>query len=112
MPAPAQRPVDNVTFAERVLRSERPVLIRFRSHPCRRVTPVVERPAGEQAADLDVVKIDLDEQPEWAARHGVTAVPAFVVHAGGRPSGSRVGAAPQHILEQQPVSALREGDAR
>ncbi|NBE96914.1 thiol reductase thioredoxin [Nonomuraea sp. KC401] len=108
--------VTEETFAERVLRSERPVLFQFWTtwcHPCRMVTPIVERLAAERSAELDIVKIDLDEQPELATRHGVTAVPAFIVHAGGRLAGSWVGAAPQRILEQQVASALRKGgDAR
>ncbi|TDC93598.1 thiol reductase thioredoxin [Nonomuraea deserti] len=115
MPAPAHRPVDSVTdqtFAERALRSEHPVLIQFWTtwcHSCRVDIPIVER----LAAEPDVVKIRQDEQPELAARHGVTAAPALAVHAGGRPAGSLVGAAPQHILEQQVASALRKGgDAR
>ncbi|MER6949173.1 thioredoxin family protein [Nonomuraea sp. NPDC000554] len=107
MPPHTPSSVDSITeqtFAERVLQAERPVLIQFWAtwcHPCRMVTPIVEQLAAERSGTLDVVKIDLDEEPELADRHGITAVPAFVVYAGGRPVGSWVGAAPMHVLEQK-----------
>lgn len=112
MQAPTPGSVDSVTeqtFDERVLQAKRPVLIQFWAtwcHPCRMVSPIVEQLAAERAGDLDVVKVDLDEEPELAARHGITAVPAFVVYAEGRPAGSWVGAAPKHILEQKLAAYL------
>ncbi|MEU3218542.1 thioredoxin [Streptomyces sp. NPDC006971] len=119
MPAHSPRPVDSVTeqtFTERVLQAERPVLIQFWAtwcHPCRMVSPIVEQLATEQSGHLDVVKVDLDEEPGLAARLGITSVPSFVVYTGGRPAGSWVGAAPKHVLEKKLTSILRtEGDGR
>ncbi|WP_433214783.1 thioredoxin [Microtetraspora malaysiensis] len=100
-------PVDSVTeqtFPARVLQAKRPVLIQFWAlwcHPCRMVTPIVEELAAEHADTLDVVKVDIEEEPELAARHGITAVPAFVVYADGESKGSWVGAAPKHALERK-----------
>ncbi|WP_335941409.1 thioredoxin [Streptomyces sp. PTD5-9] len=115
MPAHAPRPVDSVTeqtFTTRVLHAERPVLVQFWAtwcHPCRMVTPIVEQLAAEQADHLDVVKVDLDEEPVLAAQLGITSVPAFVVYTGGRPAGAWVGAAPKHVLEKKLTSILRDG---
>ncbi|MGW3494752.1 thioredoxin family protein [Streptomyces sp. NPDC001020] len=115
MPTHAPRPVDSVTeqtFTVRVLQAERPVLVQFWAtwcRPCRMVTPIVEQLAAEQSGDLDVVRVDLDEEPGLAVQHGITSVPAFVVYTGGRPAGSWVGAAPQHVLEEKLTSILRAG---
>ncbi|MEU4546804.1 thioredoxin family protein [Nonomuraea dietziae] len=115
MPAHAPGSVDSVTeqtFTERVIQAERPVLIQFWAtwcHPCRMVTPIVESLAADRSGEVDVVKIDLDEEPELAARHDVTAVPAFVVYAEGRPIGSWRGAAPHHVLDHTLTSILRDG---
>ncbi|MEV4166353.1 hypothetical protein [Nonomuraea dietziae] len=38
-------------------------------------------------------------------------LPAFVVYAGGRPSGSSTGAAPLHVLDRRLTSLLRDGSA-
>ncbi|MFI7419339.1 thioredoxin family protein [Nonomuraea sp. NPDC049684] len=117
MPAHAPGSVRSVTeqnFTERVLEAERPVLIQFWAawcRPCRLVTPIVESLAADRAGEVDVVRADLDDQPGLAARHGINAVPAFVVYAGGRPAGSWTGAAPRHVLDQYLTSALREAGA-
>ncbi|MYU24278.1 thioredoxin [Streptomyces sp. SID8352] len=115
MPAHSSRPVDSITeqtFAERVLQTERPVLVQFWAtwcHPCRMVTPIVEQLAAEQSDHLDVVKVDLDEEPGLAAQLGITSVPAFVVYNGGQPTGGWVGAVPKHVLEEKLNSILRGG---
>ncbi|WP_169806506.1 thioredoxin family protein [Microtetraspora malaysiensis] len=54
-----------------------------------------------------MVKVDIEQEPELAARHGVTAVPAFVVYSGGETKGSWVGAAPKQVLEQKLAACLR-----
>ncbi|MFC6879964.1 MULTISPECIES: thioredoxin [Actinomadura] len=106
-------PVDSVTeqaFPTRVLESERPVLVQFWATwcaPCRMVTPIVEQIAEEHAERLDVVKVDVDEEPGLAARHGAFSVPAFVVYSGGAPKESWVGAAPKRALEQKLAAYLR-----
>ncbi|MFF3391010.1 thioredoxin [Streptomyces sp. NPDC002669] len=105
--------VTEQTFTARVLRAERPVLVQFWAtwcHPCRMVTPIVEQLAAEHSDDLDVVRVDLDEERGLAAEHGITSVPAFVVYTGGRPAGSWVGAAPKHALEQKLASILQAGE--
>ncbi|GAA3192805.1 MULTISPECIES: thioredoxin family protein [Streptomyces] len=113
MPALFSRPVDAVTeqtFPERVLRSQRPVLVQFWAtwcRPCRMVTPHVEQLAAERSPGLDVVKADLDEEPGLAMELGITSVPAFVVFSGGRPVGSWVGAAPKKALERKLDSILQ-----
>ncbi|MFI6921687.1 thioredoxin family protein [Nonomuraea spiralis] len=113
MPAHAPgsvRSVTEQTFAEHVVQAERPVLVQFWAtwcRPCQMVTPVVESLAADRAGEVDVVKVDLDEEPGLATRHGVTAVPAFVVYAGGNPAGSWTGAAPRHVLDQYLDAALR-----
>ncbi|RJL22003.1 thioredoxin [Bailinhaonella thermotolerans] len=100
------KPVDSITektFPARVLASERPVLVQFWAvwcGPCRRVTPIVEEIAAENAGKLDVVKVNVDEEPALAARHGVSSIPAFVVYEGGSPVDSWVGAAPKPELER------------
>ncbi|BAU87711.1 thioredoxin [Streptomyces laurentii] len=113
MPVPTPRPVDSVTaqtFAGRGLQAERPVLVQFWAtwcHPCRMVTPHVAQLAAERSGRLDVVRIDLDEEPEPATRLGITSVPAFVVYNEGRPVGSWIGAAPKKALEGKLDAILR-----
>ena len=72
---------------EELLGSEsRPVLVDFWSPwcaPCRTLRPHVERVAKMGADGLRVVAVDVDKNPEVAARHAVRALPTVAVFEGG-----------------------------
>ncbi|MCX2968962.1 thioredoxin [Streptomyces sp. TRM70308] len=108
----APNPVDSVTeetFSDRVLHSDKPVLIQFWAPwcaPCRMVTPIVEQLAAEQAKVLDVVKVNVDQEPGVAAQHGVSSIPAFVIYSGGEAREGWVGAAPKPALEKKLAAYL------
>ncbi|WSY37411.1 thioredoxin family protein [Embleya sp. NBC_00888] len=61
----------------------------------------------EHAGVLDVVKINVDEEPALAERHGISSIPAFVVCADGAPAKSWTGAAPKPALERHLGAFLR-----
>ncbi|MFC9618843.1 thioredoxin family protein [Streptomyces sp. NPDC056930] len=113
MAAKSTGPVDSVTeqtFPDRVLKAKQPVLVQFWAAwcgPCTRVTPIIEALAAEHAGDLDVVKINVDEEPGLADRHGVSSIPAFVVYADGTPAKAWTGAAPKPLLERNLGPFLR-----
>ena len=66
--------VNDNTFEQAVLKSPVPVLVDFWAPwcaPCRAVAPALERIAEEYAGRLRVVKVNVDDNPEWAGRYGV-----------------------------------------
>ena len=95
------------TFEHEVLKSSTPVLIDFWAPwcaPCRAIAPIVEELSATYAGKLKVVKVDVDEAGETAARFGITAMPTFVLVKNGHEAFRRVGAAPKstfvHELQQ------------
>lgn len=92
--------VGEQTFDKVVLQSDIPVMVDFWAAwcgPCRMVAPLVEEIAGERS-DIKVGKINVDEQPELAARFGVMTIPTLMVMKGGEVVNRSVGARPKSAI--------------
>ena len=84
-------------FQEKVLQSDKPVLVDFWAPwcgPCRMVGPILEEIARERA-DVKVGKVNVDEQPELASQFSVMSIPTLVVMKDGKVANQTVGARPK-----------------
>lgn len=92
--------VTDADFNEKVLNSDKPVLVDFWAEwctPCRMIAPILEEIANNQD-NLDIVKLNTDENPELAAKYGITSIPALKVFDRGEVVKEIIGAKPKAAL--------------
>jgi thioredoxin 1 len=100
--------VTDQNFQAEVLEGEKPVLVDFWAPwcgPCRIVQPHLEELAGERE-DLRIVKLNVDDNPQTAARYGVMSIPTLLLFKQGRVAHQIIGALPKSRLVQEIEPAL------
>ena len=100
---------DEATFSSEVLEADKPVVVDFWAEwcgPCKAIGPSLEELSDEMAADVKIVKVNMDENPQLAMQYGVRSIPTLLMFKGGEPAAVQVGAAPKPKLEDWIRSAL------
>ena len=96
-------PVSDKSFQADVLQSKEPVLVDFWAEwcgPCRAVAPVLEEVAGELKGKLKIVKLNVAENPETAAKYGIQSIPTLMIFKNGEMASRQIGAAPKAKIVQ------------
>jgi thioredoxin 1 len=98
----AVREITESSFSTDVLEAQKPVLVDFTASwcgPCKALAPILDQLAGENVERVEVVKVDVDANPELAVRFGIRSVPTLFLFKGGQPVGSQVGLLPKARLQ-------------
>lgn len=93
--------VTDEAFERVVLESSTPTLVDFWAPwcgPCRMVAPVLDKFAEEYDGQLQIAKVNTDENPRWAMQFGVQGIPTMLLVAGGKVVHRQVGALPEPYL--------------
>jgi thioredoxin 1 len=96
------RDVTDANFATEVLASEKTIMVDFWAEwcgPCRAVSPILDQIATEHAEKIDVVKLNVDLNPDTAMKYQITSIPTMKVFKGGEVVKTVIGAKPKPALE-------------
>lgn len=101
--------VDDETFVA-TISNGKPVLVDFWAEwcgPCKMIEPILDEIAGDHPDKLTVAKLNIDENPQTAATHGVMSIPTMIVFQNGQEVKRIIGARPKQALlaELQPFLA-------
>ncbi len=97
----AARAVTDESFAAEVERNPRPVIVEYWAQwcgPCRQVGPVLDAIAAEHGRAVDVVKLNVDENPQTTQRYSVLLVPTVSLFSGGQVVRQVIGARSKSAL--------------
>ena len=81
-------------FDEKVLNSEKPVMLDFWATwcgPCQMVSPIIEE-LGEELTDVKVCKVDVDKEPEISIQYNIMSIPTLIVFENGEIANKTIGA--------------------
>ena len=93
----------DATFDELVLQNEKPTVVDFWATwcgPCRLGAPEIDKLALKYAGSVNVVKVDVDANPQTAMKYGIMSIPTVAYFKPGEPPRAAVGFRPLEALEQ------------
>ncbi|NYE95945.1 thioredoxin 1 [Psychromicrobium silvestre] len=102
--------VTDDTFQSEVLSSDKPVIVDFWAEwcgPCRKLGPILDDISVQYSDKINVVKVDVDENPRIAAEYGITSIPAVYLFSEGEVKSTIIGAKPKPFFEQEFANYLK-----
>nr|3ZIV_A Chain A, AECA THIOREDOXIN [synthetic construct]3ZIV_B Chain B, AECA THIOREDOXIN [synthetic construct]3ZIV_C Chain C, AECA THIOREDOXIN [synthetic construct] len=96
--------INDENFDEVIKKSDKVVVVDFWAEwcgPCRMIAPIIEELAEEYAGKVVFGKVNVDENPEIAAKYGIMSIPTLLFFKNGKVVDQLVGARPKEALKER-----------
>ncbi len=96
--------INQVQFEAEVVQETLPVLVDFWAPwcgPCKMIAPIINEISEEHKGKLKVVKVNVDENPDLAARFDIMGIPTMAIFKGGQLVDSFTGAISKQSLTEK-----------
>ena len=93
----------DAAFDADVLENSKAVLLDFWAEwcgPCKMIAPLLDEVANKYEEKLDVVKLNVDENPNVAQKFGIRSIPTLILFKDGAVQAQLMGAMPMRQLEE------------
>lgn len=103
MSSDAVKIATDANFEQEVIQSSTPALIDFWAvwcGPCRALAPVIDEVANENKGKINVFKLNVDENPDTAAKYGIRGIPTVLFFKNGQVAHQSVGVVPKAELQK------------
>lgn len=100
----AEITLTDATFDEQVLKSGLPVLVDFWAvwcGPCQMQNPILEEIAKDYEGKVKIGKLNVDENPNTAAKYGVMSIPTLILFKKGQIVRQMIGVQSKETLSNE-----------
>ncbi|MDQ0680790.1 thioredoxin 1 [Arthrobacter pascens] len=101
--------VTDASFGTDVLSADKPVIVDFWAEwcgPCRKLGPILDEISVQYGEKVNVVKVNVDDNPAIAAEYGITSIPAVYLFKDGQVKNTVIGAKPKQFFEKEFADVL------